>query len=528
MSSPGVTDARILRGARRLFLLEQALEILLLVLLIGAVAALGAVHEVVYRIVFIGIAALSVVMVAVCAQREHLARLTGTADLWWARRRGSVWLDAKEAGSDARRVSLGRLRAWELPLLAPGAAFAAWAALQLLPLPAGALALLAPARVPAAGSGYAAISVDPAATVRGLAFVACALAVHAAAAALFKDGYRRRRFARVWVTAGFVIGVLALLQMGLRLRRVYGIIAPQEAWWIRPVGPFINHNHFAGYMLLVIPLALARVGRRAAEFARTVRAWRVRHVVHALQQDAGVRLVLAALGATVAFAMFVAAVSRGAMLAFVIAFLVTCLVAGVGRRARGLAVSVAVLTAVTLGLIGVGRLEERFGRTATDAPVRVAVWVDTVSRLSGSWIAGTGLNTFEAGFTRVAAWALPEHATPWPDAFREAAASGARVGYRTPDLSEGVVWYREAHCDYIQVLAETGLVGLGLALWAAWRVLRRAAREPWVFLAVLAVLLHELVDFDLQIPALALAFSALVVLPPAAAGGDSYQLSSDS
>ena len=38
MSSPGVTDVRILRGARRLWPLVQALEILLLVLLIGAVA----------------------------------------------------------------------------------------------------------------------------------------------------------------------------------------------------------------------------------------------------------------------------------------------------------------------------------------------------------------------------------------------------------------------------------------------------------------------------------------------------------
>ena len=93
------------------------------------------------------------------------------------------------------------------------------------------------------------------------------------------------------------------------------------------------------------------------------------------------------------------------------------------------------------------------------------------------------------------------------------------------DRGAGVFVVQQAHNDYLQLLAEGGLVGAALGAFflaflsiSAWRGLQR--RDPvaqGVALGATAgcfgLLMHSLVDFNLQIPSNALAFlfsSALV------------------
>jgi O-antigen ligase len=80
----------------------------------------------------------------------------------------------------------------------------------------------------------------------------------------------------------------------------------------------------------------------------------------------------------------------------------------------------------------------------------------------------------------------------------------------------GVRWYREAHNDYLQLLLETGVPGLLLGLWAATATLLAARRDPWLLAAVAGALLHALVEFDFQIPAIPVLFVAIVALAGAA------------
>jgi len=88
----------------------------------------------------------------------------------------------------------------------------------------------------------------------------------------------------------------------------------------------------------------------------------------------------------------------------------------------------------------------------------------------------------------------------------------------------------KAHNDYLQLMAETGLLGAIVLGWAVFAFLRRVALPlaratpfRWTTVgclsAVLATLIHTVFDFSLQIPAVALEFAVTVGLLTAIATG---------
>mgnify|MGYP000619199596 CR=1 FL=1 len=243
-------------------------------------------------------------------------------------------------------------------------------------------------------------------------------------------------------------------------------------------GPYANRAHFSTLMAMLLPLGLARGLSEGAS-------------------QRGERALL-----VVALALMVAAVGVAASRAGVVLILMSGIVVplvmgrGGGRRVLGRA---CLILALAIGLgIGIGgeKLGERvIGRFRDDAiAVRSEIWRTTLRMIAEHPAFGVGLGAF---------------ATMYPHY----------------DSSNGLRRTAEAHNDYLQLLAETGiaggLIGLGFLLFlvrSMRRALSRTAGTPQWSLAVgasvgiAAGLLHSLVDFGLQITANALVFLSLVAV----------------
>jgi O-antigen ligase len=294
-----------------------------------------------------------------------------------------------------------------------------------------------------------------------------------------------------------------------------------KLYWLRPAprdsgfGPFVNHNHFAGYVEMVMPLAIAmayylvsRRGRRSeadafegddeADLAGGTAA------LDDSQEAAGRwgQWTLALFAAVVLLGSLVLSGSRGGLLSAVLGGGILFAVLWRRIRPRALAWSVAaalpILAALLAAWIGtdvlrVGDAGRSVEREASFHS-RWVIWKEVARRLPEAGAAGFGLGTFEESFAPY---------TPRGTAQR---------------------WDR-AHNDYLQIAWETGGLGVLLILWGGllfgWAyvapALRGAGHPLDLFRVAVAVslaslLLHSIVDFNLQIGSNAFLFALLAGL----------------
>jgi O-antigen ligase len=498
-----VSSPDTLRLARRVRALSELLEAAVWAVVVASVAAFGAVHEWAYAPLWIA-----------CFLTAGVALARALAALGLRHRLGrhlvafhssGRWLVVDPHPSDRAlgwSIDLDERAFPRGPLLFPAVAFLALCLFQLVPLPHGTVTL------------------SPDATRRGITFVVAFVLLHQAAAVAFSHPAARRRFRRMVAWLGAALALVALVQLATGTRRIYGFFESLEGG--NPYGSFVNRNHFAGYMLLVLPISLGLLADAWRAYSRRVgESANARRSLVGLQTSEGTALVYAALPPFLAIGALLASTSRGGILAFFAALAL----AAVGLRSRRGAPAWAaalVFTAVALTWFGLERLEVRFLRASDDAPGRTVVWRESIAALHGArWLTGYGYDTFADAISRVPAWALPQGATPWPPAVEAALLSGAPVGYRAPGDLPGLAWYREAHSDYVQLLVETGVPGLLIGLWAAFAALRASRRDAWLFAALAGLLMHVFVDFDLQIPAISALFVVLAAMQPGRQrGGD--------
>lgn len=342
-----------------------------------------------------------------------------------------------------------------------------------------------------------------------------------------------RRFYRATLVAVLVTGIM-VAAIGLMERvywngRILWLFVPMD--WGRALvgslpratGPFVNPDHFANYLTMIFPLALA--GAFYELYSRSRRS------------AAAVRM-LCAVGAFVILSAIVLSLSRAAWFEATASAVVLSLfwardewsrwrgrcegrMLRRGREssaeeyprapwfaARSSTVPIAaagVSAALALGLVAIaligprGRMqsEARLERTIASGGglgLRPNVWKDSVKILRDFPLMGVGLGG-------------------WPEIFPR---------YQTGPWNE--YYFREAHNDYLQYADETGLAGLLALAWflgvgvvsiaTACRRLSPPDRPLMIALglALASMALHETVDFCLHIPAIALLLTLLFAL----------------
>jgi O-antigen ligase len=279
------------------------------------------------------------------------------------------------------------------------------------------------------------------------------------------------------IAVGFVLALFAIFQCATHYPLIWGVHRLDE-YMGRASGTFINPNHLAGFLGLTIPLALAYtvIGR----FSATVK-------------------VLLAYSAVTMLAGVVVSVSRGGIVAVIIALAVFCAVLLVQQDFwKPALVILCILTALGVGVFSqFESVQKRFDRafqndkTNDDRPL---YWK--------------------------AAWQLFERDIPW----------GIGPGHFDVEFPSVRYWRVQnrpqyAHNDYLNTLCEWGVVGMGLiaaacgllywGVFQVWRSLRRPSndlgsrfsdRTAFVVgatVGLLAVMIHCIVEFNMQIAALA-------------------------
>jgi O-antigen ligase len=247
--------------------------------------------------------------------------------------------------------------------------------------------------------------------------------------------------------------VWTMIGMGTLLA-VFGILQ-RVTWnghlyWVGPqspvssaFGPFVNRAHFAGLIVIIVPMALALMLTRTRRKPPS-RRYRttLRDRIHDWSAGESSAANLVPFLILVMGGAALVSGSRGGMLALLAALLAMVVgsVAGgrswVGRTVRvGLAAVLIVLAGAWIGgdvLYGtVERLADELGRP-TESP-RLWIWGNALTLWLGAPVLGTGLGTFGVVFPRV----------------------------RT---IEAPVVYTHAESDWVQLLTDTGVLGLALAV----------------------------------------------------------------
>lgn len=279
------------------------------------------------------------------------------------------------------------------------------------------------------------------------------------------------RFTSVLAAFAFMLAVFAIAQHFASPNRIYWTFLPPDAGLV--FGPYVNRNHFAGIIELLMPLALVPVFDSHRPLAKRV---------------------LLAFSACIMASAIVLSQSRAGFVAFAAEVIFFYVLFSSGTRKRRSLLLVLIVMLVVSALLGLwlsgGRALDRF---ANVHDLRLRIAHDCLRMVSQHPWFGWGAGTFESVY--------PE--------------------YRS-DASEFAVDH--AHNDYLEALVETGIAGLAMVfafIVVLYRTaFRSLASRSWsrtgpraaALVGCTGLLLHSFTDFNMHIPANAATFLVLAAM----------------
>lgn len=303
----------------------------------------------------------------------------------------------------------------------------------------------------------------------------------------------RHRFGILLVLLTGVLALFSVLQFAAGTPKIYWIFDNDTGFF----GPYRNPDHYAGLMEMLIPVAAFYV---------------------AAQRKISAALALPVLVVIIAVASMLLSGSRSGLLALSVEIVIAAAIglwiaraARTGERRTLIAVGATILivvittSALLFSWVDTGATAKRLTAVATLgnawaewSSFRKSVALDSLLMLRDHPVAGIGLGNFEAIYPQYQSFPT--------------------------DL---VVDY--AHNDFAEVIAETGLIGAALIIWALVIFFRLAFRNlgerlknesksgsSWIQLGAAVgccgLLVHSFFDFNLHIPANAAWFAVLAAI----------------
>jgi O-antigen ligase len=385
-----------------------------------------------------------------------------------------------------------------LPLAAP-LLLVALVLLQILPLPSSLAPLFGALRDDSLGPVHFTFSVAPYQTVSHLLLLITYLIAFYLVLLVCQDRNAKKRLVYVLVCLGTFEALYGLVQYLTGWQQIFTYV--KKYYLEEATGTYINRNHFAGLLEMVLPFAVALALHKARKLGRAG----VRTEVPARSLFSSTELPQVVLWLLLASLIFSALLfSRSRMgfvsaLASLIAVLALAGTSQLSARTRTLVAALFFLGVVGLAVwIGSDPVITRFETLGQEysqtGQNRISIWFDTLKLIYQHPLFGSGLGTF--------AVAYPSVQTAFLDLFVD-----------------------HAHSDYLEVVSELGLPGgillFGSILWVLTQAVRHYPEREDSFETVVclgstgsitAILVHSLADFNLYIPANALVLAVILAL----------------
>ena len=320
------------------------------------------------------------------------------------------------------------------------------------------------------------ISVEPFWT-QMFAFHFLALFFIFAASLTFLDSASRLRKMTLLITIfGFAFAFFAILQSVLSPTKIYGIY---EVEYAKPFGSYVNRHNFAAFMEMAIALPLGLIFTGAIP--------RDKRLIYLTAVGLmGVALILSG--------------SRGGLVSLLAMVVFVLILTNWNRRTERVGLKIG-LTVLLVGVLIAGAILiggesslTRFAETAVSNDIttnRTYIWKVTLDVIKNNLPFGAGIGAFAAAFT-------------------------------PHDTMNGIERVEQAHNDYLQILADAGIVGLILAGFFIYRLFRtgfesiktdnlfRRGVAIGAFGGCFAILVHSIFDFVLHTTSITIMFLTLV------------------
>jgi O-antigen ligase/tetratricopeptide (TPR) repeat protein len=383
-----------------------------------------------------------------------------------------------------------KLLFFHVPGITPLLLLLLWIALQLISLPPGLVQVIAPGIHQAYNpilelqdsSKWIPLTVNHKATLLEFLRISSYALFYILTVQLLSQSKRLTKTVRIIAWLAMTIAFLAIIQK---------FTSPHHIYWFRPtpenagtVGPWIYHNHYAGFMELVFPLVLALFFYYHPKFTSR-QSMRARIVSIFTSPGSNFHFFLG-FGVILILASVFIALSRGGTISIVLGLFFFLTLLARKNTGHGKALPLIVLGCALLAVTWFGwdpilsKFNISFTETGGLSDGRLLIWQDCAPLIRDFLFTGSGFGTFINVF--------PQYNT----------------------IPNSAI-FDHAHNDYIELITDGGIIGFILAACFVITIMRhgfkrlKVRRDKYsIFVsiagltALFSILLHSVTDFNMH------------------------------